>query len=84
MNEDFSPKNNEINEQLKQLVIARIESQISPNLKLSIGGGKSLSKDEMIKHVMEGDEIGNQIIEVHLNFIKAQATGQLGSALSSV
>lgn len=84
MNEKTYSENNEVREQLKQLVVARIESQISPNLKLSIGGGKSLSKDEMIKHVMEGDEVGNQIIEVHLNFIKAQATGQLGSALSSV
>lgn len=74
----------EKNKQLVDLVIARIDSQVSPNLKLSIGGGQTLSKEEMINHVKKGDETGKQLIELHLNFIKAQATGQLGVALSSV
>ncbi|MBU4070235.1 MAG: hypothetical protein KJ646_04600 [Nanoarchaeota archaeon] len=74
----------EINEEMKRLVIARIEAQISPNLKLSIGSRESLDKNQMIEHVMKGDDVGKQIIQVHLNFIKAQASGQLASALSSV
>ena len=54
------------------------------NLKLSIGANESLDKGKMIEHVMKGDEVGRQIIQVHLNFIKAQASGQLASALISV
>ncbi len=84
MKEKIYSKDDDINEQIKKLVVARIESQISPNLKLSIGENASLSKEEMIEHVLKGDETGNQIIKVHLDFIKAQATGQLGTALSSV
>jgi len=75
---------NGIDEEIKKLVVARIEAQISPNLKLSIGSNESLDKNEMIEHVMKNDEVGKQIIQVHLNFIKSQASGQLASALSSV
>lgn len=82
MNRDSS--NNEINKEIKELVIARIEAQISPNIKLSIGEDGSFGKDEMIDHVNRGDEIGKKIIDVHLNFIKAQASGALISALNSV
>ncbi|MBU1203774.1 MAG: hypothetical protein KKG60_01765 [Nanoarchaeota archaeon] len=75
---------NEKDEEIKELVIARIEARMSPNLKLSIGGSQTLRKDEMIKHVKEGDSIGKQIIHVHLNFIKAQVSGNLISALNKV
>jgi len=73
-----------VDKSIIELVVARIDSQISPNLKLSIGNTESLSKHEMIEHVIKGDEIGKQIIQVHLNFIKAQANRQLISALNSV
>ena len=71
-------------ENIKQLVITRIEAQMSPNLRLSIGGMGSYNMEEMIRHVKEGDEIGKQIIQAHLNFIKAQFSGELISALNSV
>lgn len=78
-----SESQDEITEKIKELVIARIEARMSPNLKLSIGGSKSFNKEEMIQHVKEGDLIGKQIIQVHLNFIKAQISGQLLSALET-
>jgi len=77
-------KSQEINDKIKELVIARIEARMSPNLKLSIGSGGSLNKEEMINHVKKGDDIGIKIIQVHFNFIKAQATGQLMTALNTV
>jgi len=67
----------------KELVILRIETT-SSNLRLSIGGGKSMSKEEMIEHVRKGDEIGKQIIQSHLNFLRAAASGNLTNLLSSV
>lgn len=74
----------QINEIIKELVIARIEAQIAPNLRLSIGNFGSLSKEEMIENISKESEIGKMIMDVHLNFIKAQSSGALISALNSV
>ena len=73
-----------VEEKIKELVVARIQARMSQNLKLSIGFDGSVNKGEMIEHVKKGDEIGRQIIQTHLNFMKAQATGQLTTALNSV
>lgn len=74
----------EINEKVKELVIARIDARMPPNMKMSIGGGGSMSKDEMIEHVKKGDEQGKQIIRMHLNFIKAVASGELIREINKV
>jgi len=84
MKEFNRDKKNGIDEKLKELVIARIEAQMSPNLRLSVGGGGSLDKDQIIEHIEKGDEVGKQIVQSHLNFIKAQSSGQLISALNSI
>lgn len=47
----------------KELVIFRIETAPS-NLRLSIGGGQSMSKKTMIQHIRKGDNIGKQIINL--------------------
>lgn len=82
--EENSIKNFELNEGLKDLVIARIETTIKPNIGLSIGSGQSLSKEEMIDHVRSGDSTGKQIAMIHFNFIRAQASGQITDLLNSI
>ena len=77
-------KKGKINEKLKELVIARIDAQLPSNLKISIGGGGSLNKAEMIKHIKEEDEQGIQIIKMHVNFIKAVTSGQLMKEVRSI
>jgi len=77
MKEDF-------NEKIKKLVIERIDAKLPPNIKISIGGIGSLSKEEMIEHVRKGDETGKQIIQMHLNFIKAVTSGKLIKEVSQV
>lgn len=74
----------EINEEVKKLVIARIDARMPPNIKISIGGEGSLSKEEMIEHVKRGDEQGKQIVKMHLNFIKAVTSGELIKELNKV
>ena len=74
----------DISEEVKELVITRIEATMPSRLKLCMGGEKGLTKNEMIEHVEKGDETGRLIIEAHLNFIKAQASGTLITALNSV
>jgi hypothetical protein len=76
--------NKEFDENIKQLIITRIEAQMSPNLRLSIGNEKSLNIEEMIEHVKRGDSTGRLIVESHLRFIQAQASGALIQALNSV
>jgi hypothetical protein len=76
---------NDMNETIKELVIARIEARMSKDLRLSVGStSSSLTKNQLIAHIKKGDEIGRQIVRVHLNFLKAQATGELHKALLSV
>lgn len=84
MNETNISKEKELNETLKKLVVARIEATMSPMLKLSIGSNGSLTKEQMINHVKSGDDVGRRIMRTHLNFVKAQSTGQLTTALNTV
>lgn len=79
----MTEENNEINEELKEVVIMRIES-IPSNFKLSIGSEEGLNKEQMIEHVRKGDETGKQIINSHLSFMKAIARGEFTKALASV
>lgn len=41
-----------------------------PNLKISIGGKKSMNKEEILEHIMERDEIGRMIVEAQMNFLR--------------
>lgn len=85
MKEKTNSKEDGFNEDVRELVMARIEAQMPSNLRLCIGQDMgSLSGAQMIEQIKEGSEIGNQIIQSHLNFIKAQSSGQLTSALNSV
>ena len=79
MKEDF-----EINEEVKKLIIARIDARMPPDIKMSIGGGDTISKSEMIEHVRKGDKQGKQIIQMHLNFIKAVTSGKFIEELNKV
>ncbi len=83
MTEEIKKEKEEIRNELKETIIIRIEA-LPSNLKLSIGGGNSLTKDEMIEHVKKEDEIGKQIINSHLSFMKAIAKGDFTKALASV
>ncbi|MFH0831253.1 MAG: hypothetical protein V1886_00065 [archaeon] len=74
----------DINEKLKELVITRIEAQMPSNLKLSMGSCDSLTKGEMIKHVQAGDEQGQQIVNMHLNFIRALTSRKLITEVNKV
>lgn len=73
-----------INNKLKELVIARINANMPSNFRLCIGPGKSLSKEEIIGHVRKGDEQGIQIVQMHMNFIKAITSGKLIKELNSL
>jgi len=59
-----------IDKEVKRLVIARLDAM--PNsMKISIGNEGTLNKEELIKHVNRGDELGRMIIEIHMNHLRS-------------
>jgi hypothetical protein len=74
----------EISEEIKKLVMARIDARMPANIKMSIGSSGSLSKEEMIDHVKKGDEEGRQIVNMHMNFIKAVSNGDFTKELNTL
>jgi len=67
----------EISEDIKELVIYRLE-MLSPDKKFSIGSyEKEFTRDELIEEVRKETEIGKKVIEVELTFLRALKEGTL-------
>ena len=64
------------NSEVKELVLERIRV-MPPNYKLSVGNQGTFTKEQLMDHVGKGNEIGNQIIDMQMNFIKALTSGKL-------
>lgn len=65
-----------ITDEIKKLVIARLEV-FPENKKISIGNFGEFTKDELIDNVNKNSEIGNKIIEIELEFLRAIKKGIL-------
>ena len=63
-----------IAEEIKKLVIARLEI-LPENKKISIGNFGEFSKNELIDNVNNNTEVGNKIIEIELEFLRAMKKG---------
>mgnify|MGYP001607689201 FL=1 len=74
-------KDEEISEDIKELVIARLGIMPS-NYKLSIGTEGTFTKKELIEHVIANDKTGRQIAKMQLHFIKALTTGKFIDTLN--
>lgn len=71
----FNFKSNLNNEDIKELVKARL-NVLSQNIRISIGSEGSFSRDELIEHINEGDKIGEKIIEINMEFLRALKKGE--------
>ena len=60
--------------EIKELIIARLET-LPSNKKISIGSTGEYTKEELIKHIEEGDSIGKKITEVQMDFLKSLKEG---------
>ncbi len=56
--------------EIRKLVIARL-SALSQNTMISIGSKGELSVEELVKRVKSGDEIGNKIIQIQLEWLRS-------------
>ena len=68
--------NKTVSEEVKQLVIARLET-LPPDKKMSIGSYGEFKREDLIMHVEKGDEIGKKVIEIELEFLQALKEGIL-------
>jgi hypothetical protein len=74
MNQD-NTFDDETKEQLKQLVLERI-NVMPDTLRVAIGS-LELTKQEVAEHVRAEDEVGKQMIEMELEFLRALASGAI-------
>lgn len=67
--------NKELQEYIKELVIARINA-LSKELEISVGG-ENVTKKQILESVREGNELGQEIIEMQLRFLRDVAGGKI-------
>jgi len=72
-------QNEKINEEIKKLVIARIKAY-SDKITLSLGGLKKYSREELIECIENEDELGKEIIEIQMEYLKDMAEGNFYNA----
>ncbi len=71
------PKNKENAIKERELVIARLEV-ISPELHFSVGNSsQTYTRDQVISHIKEDDEIGKEFVKTELEFLRALKSGVL-------
>jgi hypothetical protein len=56
------------------LVIARLQT-LPDGVELSIGSEGDFTKDELINHVRQGDDVGQKIIELEMSFLRSLKSG---------
>ena len=77
--DNLSKKDREIQKDIRELVLARIRAA-SGDLNVSIGSvAKGYSKKELIESVEAGNEIGKEIIDIQMEYLKDIAQGKIYS-----
>lgn len=66
----------EVEREIKNLVIARLKT-LPDDKSISVGSEGDFTKEELVKHVEEDDEIGKKIVEAEMNFLRAFKEGSL-------
>lgn len=68
-------KDKDLQEYIKGLVIARINA-LSKDLEISVGG-ENVTREQILESVKEGNELGQEIIEMQLKFLRDVARGKI-------
>lgn len=64
------PKASSTEDDIRKLVIARLEL-VSPGTSVSIGSEGTFSRDELIQAVEKGDDLGKQIENIQLEWLRS-------------
>lgn len=72
-------KEKEIQKDIRELVLARIRAA-SGDLRVSIGDvAKGYSKEELIRSVEANDEMGKEVTDIQMEYLKDMAQGKIYS-----
>ena len=77
--DNHSKKEKEVQEDIRKLVLARIRAA-SGDLRVSIGSvAKGYSKEELVRSVEANDEIGKEVTDIQMEYLKDMAQGKIYS-----
>ena len=76
MVEETKKSEETISEDIKELVIARLDI-LPTDKKISIGSYGDFTKSELIERVKKEDEVGQKVVELELTFLRALKEGIL-------
>jgi len=65
----------ELQNDIKKLVLARIQTA-SDDLRIAIGSSE-YTKEEMIKNIEEENEVGKEIIDIQMEYLRDMAQGAI-------
>jgi hypothetical protein len=75
--------NAEIQEKIKELVIARLRSA-PPHLGIAIGSQETYTPEEIINEINNGTKLGEEYMDLEMEFLRALKEGALYGQNSSV
>lgn len=70
-------------EEIRRLVVERLKS-ISDETSLMIGGDQKLTKSEIITNVKNNSNVGKQIIDMQMTYLRDLASGKLMEKIMSL
>jgi hypothetical protein len=73
-------------EKEKELILAQLLAS-SPQLKLSVGtseGMKTYTRDQIIEHVKQLDNVGQEYVKTQMDFMRSLKTGEIYSLLADI
>lgn len=68
-------KESAVDEDIRELVIARVRAT-PKNVRVSIGS-QDYTKEQLIENVEENTEVGKEIIEIQMQYLRALASGAI-------
>lgn len=54
----------------EELVLCRLKT-MPTNIRISLGSGRELARNYLIRHVKEGDRLGKLIVETQLDYLRS-------------
>ena len=67
---------NKYDEEIRKLVATRLET-LPDGAVISVGSDGEFTKEKVIKSVLEGDEIGQKMVEIEMSFLQSLKEGVL-------
>ena len=64
------------NKKEKEIILARVRTY-SDDFELSIGGGSTFSRDEIIENIEKETETGQEIVEMQMEYLRDLISGDI-------